>query len=76
MIITMNIDWSKVDKTTVEIDGMDSRDYPDFCDTFISSVEYKGREATEEELDAITDGWNDNIDSPLCEMAYMSFVDN
>lgn len=44
----MKIDFSEI--TDVEVDGVDTRDYPDFCDAFISSCEYKGREMTEEEL--------------------------
>ena len=39
----------------VEIDGVDSRDYPDFCDAFISRAVWKetGVELTDDELDRI-----------------------
>lgn len=47
------IDFSKVED--VEIDGIDFRDAPDFCDAFISSATYQGRDATEEELDLMND---------------------
>jgi hypothetical protein len=35
-----------------EVDGIDSRDYPDFCDAFFSYAVYadNGEELTEEEL--------------------------
>ncbi len=49
----MKIDFSKI--TNVEVDGIDTADYPDFCDAFISSCEYKGRDATDEEIDAINE---------------------
>jgi len=52
----MKIDFSKVEN--IEIEDIDGRDAPDFCDAFISSATYMGRDATEDELDAI----NDNSD--------------
>lgn len=40
-----------------ELDGIDTKDYPDFCDAYITyaSVEEHGkiRDATEEELDEL-----------------------
>ena len=47
------IDFSKI--TDVELDGIDHKDAPDYCDAFVYSAEYKGRKATEAELDAIND---------------------
>lgn len=43
-----------------EVDGIDTRDYPDFCDAFICAanvVETSGhvREATDEELDKLNE---------------------
>jgi hypothetical protein len=38
----------------VSFDGVDTRDYPDFCDAFIDYAEYEdGTPLTEDELDAI-----------------------
>ena len=37
------------------IDGLDTRDYPDFCDAFITEARVDGRQATEEELDQMND---------------------
>ena len=39
--------------TDVIIDGVDPSDYPDFCDAFIVSCCIDGKEATEEEIDAL-----------------------
>ena len=35
----------------VEVDGIDYEDYPDFSDAYIVSADYKGRLATEKEID-------------------------
>jgi len=50
------IDFNQIED--VEVDGIDTRDYPDFVDAFISNCTYKGREATEKELERI----NENSD--------------
>ena len=42
----------------IEIDGIDTNDYPDFCDAFISGGSYGERELTEEELEQL----NDDVD--------------
>ena len=47
------IDTSQVED--VEVDGIDTRDYPDFCDAFILEATYKGREMTDEELEALNE---------------------
>ena len=47
------IDTSQVED--VEIDGINPRDYPDFCDAFILEASYKGREMTDEELEALNE---------------------
>ena len=39
----------------VEIEGIDMRDYPDFCDAFLIGASYKGRELTEDELEYVQD---------------------
>ncbi len=41
--------------SNIEVDGIDTRDYPDFCDAFIASMDYGGRPATDEELDLINE---------------------
>tara|TARA_R110000744_G_scaffold277920_1_gene390244 strand:+ start:122 stop:307 length:186 start_codon:yes stop_codon:yes gene_type:complete len=39
----------------IEIDGIDTKDYPDFCDAYIISADYKGKPMTEKQLDEIND---------------------
>ena len=41
--------------TEVELDGIDTKDYPDFVDAFVVSCLINGRKATEEELDSINE---------------------
>ena len=49
----INLDYAKI--SDVEVDGIDTRDYPDFCDAYISYAEYDGREMTDEELDVLNE---------------------
>jgi hypothetical protein len=37
--------------TNIQLGGIDTNDYPDFCDAFIESAEYDGVELTEEQLE-------------------------
>jgi len=41
--------------TNIVCAGIDYSDYPDFCDSYIDSAEYEGKEMTEEQLDEIND---------------------
>jgi hypothetical protein len=41
----------------VYIDGIDTRDYPDFVDAFIESADYGDRELTEKECEWVTDNY-------------------
>ena len=45
------IDLTKV--TDIILDGVDMKDYPDFCDAFILSADYDGKEMTYEQLDEL-----------------------
>jgi|TARA_R110002167_G_scaffold105645_1_gene271596 hypothetical protein len=49
----MKLDLKKVDN--VEVDGIDTRDYPDFCDAFISYADYNGIEMTDDQLEALNE---------------------
>lgn len=49
----MKLDYNLIED--ISFDGIDYRDYPDFCDAFISSATYMGREMTQEELDILND---------------------
>ena len=61
----------KIDWGTVEIDGIDTRDYPDFCDAFILYGEYEdGTVMTEDEMDEATERFADKVN----ERAFMHYV--
>lgn len=46
----------------VSVDGVDYRDYPDFCDAFFSEGYYEdGTPLTDEELDALSDKYPDDL---------------
>ena len=42
----------------IEVDGIDTNDYPDFCDAFISSADYNGVEMTDEQLEALNEDYS------------------
>jgi len=47
------MDYKKIDN--IEIDGIDTKDYPDFCDAYISSADYDGKPMTDEQLDELNE---------------------
>lgn len=49
--VTEKLDFSKV--TNIEMGGIDTRDYPEFCDAYIESGLYDGKEMTEEQLEEL-----------------------
>ena len=63
----MNI--KEININSVMVENVDMRDYPKFCDAFISHAEtVDGRELTEDELEALT------LDNPelVLEVAHQS----
>ena len=42
----------------IEIDGIDTNDYPDFTDAFISYADYNGVEMTDEQLEALNEDYS------------------
>jgi hypothetical protein len=50
------MEFDKIDN--VVMGGVDTADYPDFADAYIESADYKGRDATEEELDIMNDNYD------------------
>jgi hypothetical protein len=52
-ILEKKMDYKKIEN--IEIDGIDTKDYPDFCDAYIVSADYDGVPMTEEQLDEIND---------------------
>ena len=47
------MDYNKIDN--IEVDGIDTNDYPDFCDAFISSADYDGKAMTDEQLNLLNE---------------------
>jgi hypothetical protein len=47
------MDYKLIDN--IEVEGIDTKDYPDFCDAFISSADYDGVEMTDEQLDELNE---------------------
>ena len=55
----MKIDVNKLEN--IQVEGIDTRDYPDFVDAFISYAEMDGVELTDEQLDELNDDYPDLI---------------
>ena len=49
----ITLDYRKINN--VQIGGLDTEDYPDFCDAYIESADYGDREMAEEELDVLNE---------------------
>ena len=47
------MDYKKIDN--IEIEGIDTKDYPDFCDAYISSADYDGVPMTDKQLDELNE---------------------
>jgi hypothetical protein len=39
----------------IEVDGVDTKDYPDFCDAYILSADYDGKPMNEDQLSEINE---------------------
>lgn len=58
----MEIKGKAVNKMTVEIDGVDYRDYPDFCDAHFSYAEFEdGTVLTDNELTELNDCYGEVV---------------
>ena len=49
----MELDLTKVDN--LSFDGIDHRDYPDYCDAYIESADYNGEPMSGEQLEELND---------------------
>jgi len=47
------MDYKKIDN--IEIDSIDFKDYPDFCDAYIVSADYDGKPMTDKQLDELNE---------------------
>lgn len=55
----MTIDIKLVDN--VIVDGIDYKDYPDFCDAYISEADYNGKPMSDEMLDDLNTDYRDFV---------------
>lgn len=44
--------------TNIEVDGIDTNDYPDFCDAYIVSADYDGEAMSDEQIDILNEDSN------------------
>ena len=49
----MKMDYKKIDN--IEVDVIDSKDYPDVCDAYIVREDYDGVPMTDKQLDEINE---------------------
>tara|TARA_B100000809_G_C14741848_1_gene388885 strand:- start:168 stop:353 length:186 start_codon:yes stop_codon:yes gene_type:complete len=42
----------------IEFDGIDQKDYPDYCGAYIISAEYDGKGMTDEQIEELSDDSN------------------
>jgi hypothetical protein len=66
--VELTFDVSKIHD--VEIEGVDTRDYPDFCDAYISYATYNGWPMTDEQLDALNENYRDFVYEKVLESIY------
>jgi len=69
-----------VDIGTIEIDGIDRSDYPDFCDAYIASAQYEdGTDLSEDECELLQDTYPgviyDMIVDNVCASAELNYPD-
>ncbi len=66
--IIADIDIYKIDN--IDMDGVDTKDYPDFSDAFISAADHDGEEMTEEELIWVQDNYPDFVHEEVNNYLY------
>lgn len=64
----MKLNNKLIDNRTIQVDGVDSRDYPDFCDAYFSYAQYTdGTNLTDDELNQLTEDYGDVVNEMACE---------
>ena len=53
LAVVNSLDYKKIGN--IEFDGIDHKDYPDYCDAYIVSAEYDGEQMTEEQIEELND---------------------
>jgi hypothetical protein len=52
-MIEHKLDYTKI--TNIQFDGIEHNDAPDYCDAYIVSADYDGKEMTFEQIELIND---------------------
>jgi len=61
----------KVDYRSAEVEDVNTRDYPDFCDAFISTMDWEdGTEMTDTELEVWCDNNPDCVYEIVCDSVF------
>ena len=55
------------DVVITDFDGVDGKDFPDFCDAFASEATYGERKMTEKELDLLNDEYSEFVYEKLMD---------
>jgi len=64
-------DINNVNESTLELEGIDFNDYPDFCDAFIGYAEFNdGTVVPEEQMDELNEECADMINQMAVESLY------
>jgi hypothetical protein len=60
-----------VNQNTLEVDGVDTRDYPDFCDAYLSYAEFtNGTPLNEEELIEFQEEYPEIVDELIYDSLF------
>ena len=60
-----------VDMSSIEIDGIDTDDYPDFCDAYISKAKFEdGTELTDTELELLQEELHYDMNGMIMDILF------
>mgnify|MGYP005676459239 CR=1 FL=1 len=70
----MKYKLNNLEVTDVEVDGVDQKDYPDFCDAYIESAKFvsSGKELNDDELEKLKEENADLFFEDIMEQIYDS----
>jgi hypothetical protein len=58
----MELNGKSVSVLSIEVEGVDSSDYPDFCDVYFSYATYEnGSPLSDDDIDALTDKYSETL---------------
>lgn len=67
----MALNGRLIDRSSLEVDGIDSRDHPDYTDAYFSNAEYAdGSPLSDAELDQLTDMYGDVVNQMVFDKIY------